>query len=145
MKSKDTTSINMVDPKKRIRQVLFSIHPLSYRIRSNELDSKLMNKKLFIQVIKQLRQIEDRRDFMQEEIGMDMTVYEDQFFNVIENLMKMYFNKEQLALIQMYLYQLVPDKEWDGTITVEKNKIEKTVNFKTPEDVWEVINLYTNG
>lgn len=145
MKSKDTTSINMVDPKKRIRQVLFSIHPLSYRIRSNELDSKLMNKKLFIQVIKQLRQIEDRRDFMQEEIGMDMTVYEDQFFNVIENLMKMHFNKEQLALIQMYLYQLVPDKEWDGTITVEKNKIEKTVNFKTPEDVWEVINLYTNG
>ena len=77
-----------------------------------------MNKKLFIGVIKQLRQIEDRRDFMAEEIGMDMTTYEDQFFRVIEDLMKMHFNKEQLALIQMYLYQLVPGKEWDGTITV---------------------------
>ena len=89
-----------------------------------------------------LRKIEDRRDFMSEEIGMDMTAYEDQFFNVIENLMKMHFNKEQLALIQMYLYQLVPDKEWDGTITVEKNKKEQTVPFKKPEDVWAVIQKF---
>jgi len=129
-------------PKKKIREVLFSIHPLSYRIRQLTPDKNTMNKKLFIQVMKQLRQIEERRDFMAEEIGMDMTTYEDQFFNVIENLMKMHFKKEQLALIQMYLYQLVPDKEWDGTITIENNKKEETVPFKQPEDVWDVIKKF---
>jgi len=108
----------MINPLKRIRQTLFSIHPLSYRIKTVTPDKETMDKKLFISVLKQLRQIEERRDFMAEEIGMDMTTYEDQFFNVIENLMKMHFKKEQLALIQMYLYQLVPDKEWDGTITI---------------------------
>ena len=132
----------MIDPKKRLRQTLFSIHPLSYRIKVKAPDKETMNKKLFIGVIKQLRQIEDRRDFMAEEIGMDMTTYEDQFFRVIEDLMKMHFNKEQLALIQMYLYQLVPDKEWDGTITVEKNKKEETVPFKEPSDVWNVIKKF---
>lgn len=132
----------MIDPKKRIRQVLFNIHPLSYRIKCNEPDREFMHKKLFIEVIQQLKKIEDRRDFMQDEIGMDMTAYEDQFFNVIENLMKMHFSKEQLALIQMYLYQLVPDKEWDGTITIEKNKKEETVPFKTPEEVWSVIKKF---
>ena len=101
-----------------------------------------MDKKLFIEVITMLKKIEDRRDFMQEEIGIDMTTYEDQFFNVIENLMKMHFTKEQLALIQMYLYQLVPDKEWDGTITIEQNKKEQTVSFKNPNDVWDVINKF---
>jgi len=126
-------------PKKKLREVLFSIHPLSYRIRELTPDKETMNKKLFIEVITQLKKIEDRRDFMQEEIGMDMTMYEEQFFSVIENLMKMHFKKEQLALIQLYLYQLVPDKEWDGTITIENNKKEQTVNFKTPEDVWDVI------
>ena len=132
----------MIDPKKRIRQTLFSIHPLSYRIKVKSPDKETMNKKLFIQVMKQLRTIEERRDFMAEEIGMDMTAYEDQFFQVIENLMKMHFKKEQLALIQMYLYQLVPDKEWDGTITIEKNKKEQTVPFKTPEEVWRVIKKF---
>ena len=133
----------MIDPKKRIRQTLFSIHPLSYRIKVKQPDKETMNKKLFIEVMKQLRQIEERRDFMAEEIGMDMTTYEDQFFSVIENLMKMHFSKEQLALIQMYLYQLVPDKEWDGTITIEKNKKEEVVDFKTPEDVWSVITKFS--
>lgn len=129
----------MIDPVKRIRQTLFTIHPLSYRIRRKTLDKKSMDKKLFIEVITTLKQIEDRRDFMAEEIGMDVTTYEDKFFSVIENLMKMHFTKEQLALIQMYLYQLVPDKEWDGTITIEKNKKEQVLPFKKPEDVWKVI------
>lgn len=132
----------MTQPLKRIRQTLYSIHPLSYRIKRLTPDKQTMDKRLFIEVIKQLRKIEDRRDFMAEEIGMDMTAYEDQFFNVIENLMKMHFNKEQLALIQTYLYQLVPDKEWDGTITLEKAKKETVYNFKTPEDVWRVISTF---
>tara|TARA_B100001287_G_scaffold7015_1_gene5365 strand:+ start:5977 stop:6381 length:405 start_codon:yes stop_codon:yes gene_type:complete len=133
----------MIDPIKRIRQTLFSIHPLSYRIKRKTLDKASMEKKLFIEVINTLKQIEERRDFMQEEIGMDVTTYEDKFFSVIENLMKMHFSKEQLALIQMYLYQLAPDKEWDGTITVTKNKVEENVPFKKPEDVWKVITNFT--
>lgn len=132
----------MIEPIKKLRQTLFSIHPLSYRIRRKTLDKQSMDKKLFIEVITILRQIEERRDFMQEEIGMDVTTYEDKFFNVIENLMKMHFNKEQLALIQMYLYQLVPDKEWDGTITISKNKKDQVVPFKKPTDVWNVINQF---
>jgi len=137
-----TQKYSMVDPKKRLRQTLFNIHPLSYRIKVKTPDKETMDKKLFIGVLKQLRKIEDRRDFMATEIGMDMTTYEDQFFSVIEDLMKMHFNKEQLALIQMYLYQLVPDKEWDGTITVEKNKKEETVPFKDPNDVWNVLKKF---
>ena len=135
----------MVKPIKKIREVLFSLHPLSYRIKTKGPDKESMNKKLFTGVIKQLKKIEDRRDFMAEEIGMDMTTYEDQFFNVIEDLMKMSFNKTQLGLIQRYLYTLSPDKTWDGTIVVEvgESKEEKVVNFKTPEDVWKVVTEFS--
>jgi hypothetical protein len=132
----------MVDPRKKIRQVLHSVYPLGYRIKQKEPNQDYMNKKLFIEVLNQMRQIEERRDFMEEEIGMDMTQYEEQFFAVIENLMKMHFTKEQLALIQMYLYQLIPDKEWDGTITIDVGKKEEIVKFKKPEDVWNVISKF---
>ena len=135
----------MIEPRKKVRQVLFSIHPLSYRIKEKSPSNEHMNKKIFIEVLQELKLIEERRDFMEEEIGMDMTQYEDQFFSVIENLFKLAFNKQQLGLIQLYLYQLVPDKEWDGTITIELGKEEKVVNFKTPEDVWNTINLFANG
>jgi hypothetical protein len=129
------------DPKKRLRQTFFQLFPLSYRIKETQPSKEDMNKKLFIEVLIQLKAIEDRRDFMQDEIGMDMTVYENRFFSVIENLMKMYFSKEQLAIIQLYLYQLTPEKDWDGTITIEVGKEEKIVPFSSPMDVWNVIGM----
>ena len=133
----------MIKHKQIIRTTLKSIHPAAYRLKTVGLSKESMNKKLFTEILSSLKKIEDRRDFMQDEIGMDMTAYEEQFFSVIENLMKMCFNAEQLSLIQMYLYQLVPDKEWDGTITLStKNKKEEIVAFKTPEEVWEVVNKF---
>ena len=135
----------MIEPRKKVRQVLHSIHPLPYRIKEKSPSTEHMDKKIFIEVMTQLKVIEDRRDFMEQEIGMDMTQYEDDFFAVIENLFKLAFSKEQLALIQLYLYNLVPDKEWDGTITVETKGREEQVMFKEPEDVWNVINLFNNG
>jgi hypothetical protein len=125
--------------KDKIRKILKNNIDVSYRISSAEPNRENMDKKIFKDILNELQKIEERRDFMIDEIGMDMTLYEDQFFSVIENLFKLAFNQEQLALIQMYLYQLVPDKEWDGTIVVEQNKKEKTVSFRTPEDVWNVI------
>ena len=129
--------------KDNIRRVLKSRLDITYRIKLKEPDKETMNKKIFIEVIDQLRKIEDRKDFLAEEIGMDMTAYEDQFFGVIENLFKLVFNKSQLGLIQMYLYQLMPDKEWDGTITVEVGKEEETLPFKSAEDVWNVIKKFS--
>ena len=133
----------MVHPRKKVREVLFSIHPLSYRIVSKPPDQETMDKKLFIEVLRQMREIDDRTDFLGSEIGMDMTAYEEQFFAVIDNLMKMHFSKEQLALIQLYLYQLVPDKEWDGTISITpEGQKETIVPFKEPEEVWNVIKKF---
>ena len=133
--------MTQIDPKNIIRQVLHKSHPIPFRIKHKTPSREDMNKIIFVKVLTNLKKIEDRKDFMVEEIGMDMTAYEDQFFEVIEDLFKMTFNKEQLALIQLYLYQLMPDKEWDGTITIKnKNKEEKEVDFKSPTDVWKVIN-----
>tara|TARA_B110000977_G_scaffold194080_1_gene270095 strand:- start:1306 stop:1710 length:405 start_codon:yes stop_codon:yes gene_type:complete len=128
--------------KNYIRVVLKSRLDVSYRIKTKEPDREVMNKKIFVEVLDQLRAIEDRKDFLADEIGMDMTQYEDQFFAVIENLFKLAFNKSQLALIQMYLYKLIPDKDWDGMITIEENKLEKDVPFQSPDEVWNVIKKF---
>lgn len=129
----------MIEFRKAIRKAFENFYKLEYHINERKLAKENMDKKLFIECIDTLKSIEDRRDFMEEEIGVDMTQYEDKFMQVIENLFNIAFNIEQVALIQMYLYQLVPDNEWDGTITVTTDGVEEQVPFKTPEDVWEII------
>jgi|TARA_R100000027_G_C2239870_1_gene91657 hypothetical protein len=128
-----------MDPFKVIRHTLFDIHPISYRVKRVEPNKELMNRNLFIRIIKDLQNIEVRRDLMQDEMGIDMTAYEESFFQVIENLMKLHFNKEQLGLIQTYLYTLLPDKDWDGQITLKRGSKEVDLPFRNPSDVYAVI------
>jgi len=129
-----------VHPDKKVREVLFSMFPLSYRIKKIPIAQDVMDRKLFIDSIKTLLQIEDRRDFMLEEIGIDITAYEDLFFRVIENLFKIAFSTSQTQLIQDYIYSLKPDKEWDGhvSIVLSDNK-EQVVDIKTPEKLWSLL------
>jgi hypothetical protein len=129
-----------VHPDKKVREVLFSMFPLSYRIKKIPIAQDVMDRKLFIDSIKTLLQIEDRRDFMLEEIGIDITAYEDLFFRVIENLFKIAFSTSQTQLIQDYIYSLKPDKEWDGhvSIVLADNK-EQIVDIKTPEKLWSLL------
>ena len=129
----------MIEHKKKISKVLHQLHPIKFRIKTTTPNRSAMHKRLFIEILDQLKKIEERRDFMQDEIGIDVTVYEDSFFRVIENLMNLAFNQEQLKMIKMYLYDLNLDKEWDGTITVKQGDKDKVVKFKTPVDVWNVI------
>ena len=116
---------------------------LKYRIRELPFPDEHMHKKLFIESISILKEINDRTDFLIDEIGIDTTPYEDKFFRVIENLMRIAFNKQQIFLVQMYLNDIPNvDDDWDGTITVQVGKKEEKVNFKTPEDVWNAIQKF---
>lgn len=126
--------------KRELRKVLNNYLRGSVVIREKDMARDVMEKKLFIESIILLKEIEDRRDFMEEEIGVDMSVYEEKFLQVIENLFKVHFTKEQFALIQYYLYQTPAIEDWDGMIDITDGKEMVTVKFETPDQVWNVIN-----
>lgn len=122
-----------------IRTQLKKIVDSKYRIKAKELPKELMDKKLFVECITLLREIDDRTEFLQDEIGLDVRQFEDKFFLVIENLMKMHFSKDQLALIQYYIYQIPNEPEFEGVIEVTVGKKTMELNFVTPEHLWEAI------
>ena len=129
-----------VHPDKKVREVLFSMFPLSYRIKKVNIPTDIMERRLFLDSIKVLLEIEDRKDFMLSEIGIDITAYEDMFFRVIENLFKLAFSTTQTSLIQDYIYSLKPDKQWDGYVNIKLDgKEEQLVDIKTPEKLWRLL------
>jgi hypothetical protein len=126
--------------KRAIRQAISNyLQTKSVTISEKSVDRDSMEKKLFIEALILLREIEDRKDFMEEELGVDLSVYEEKFLQVIENLFKIHYNKEQLALIQYYVYQVPILDEFDGKVDLSDGKEIITVNFKTPEDVYNVV------
>ena len=54
--------------KNTVRRVFNNYFNLRVRISTKEVDKKVMNKSLFLNIIKNLKSIEERRDFMQDEM-----------------------------------------------------------------------------
>ena len=129
--------------KNQVRKILKNALNLRFSIKPISPSPEQIEKKLFIDIIKTMKEIQDRSYFLVSEIGITTVGYEDKFYRVIESLFKLHFNKEQLSLIQLYLYELSPDKSWDGMLDLDlKKKGTQTVKFKEPTDVWEVLTLF---
>lgn len=130
-------------PKEYIKDVLTDDLPLAFRVKTLSKPIEEVNKKTFVEVIKLLKEINDRTEFMATELGMDVVGYDDKFFQAIEGLMKIAFNKKQVLLIEMYLNDIPMMKEdWDGTITVQVEEKEIQIAFETPLDVWNAIQRF---
>ena len=129
--------------KNKVRKVLKNVLNLKFNIKPLTPSQEQIDKKLFIDILKTMKEIQDRSYFLESEIGIATVGYEDKFYRVIESLFKLHFNKEQLSLIQLYLYELSPDKTWDGMLDLDlKEKGTQTVKFKEPTDVWEVLTFF---
>ena len=129
--------------KEYIKDVLTDDLELAYKVRVSSKPIEEVNKKTFVQVIKLLAEINDRTEFMATELGLDAVGYDDKFFQAIEGLMKIAFNKKQVTLIEMYLNDIPMMREdWDGTITLKVKEEEIQVAFETPLDVWNAIQRF---
>ena len=129
----------MIKPEALIRKTLHSIYPIHFRIAKKPLDVENFHKRLFLEVVESLQKIEDRRYMLMDTIGIDVTGFEDEYFKIIENLLNITFNKEQLRLIHSYLYELYPDKNWDGYVELVIKGKKEEIEIKTPSQVWNAL------
>ena len=113
----------------------------SFKVRHRELEGYELDRRLFIQSIELLVEIDDRQQFMMEELGVDLVSYEDKFFRVIENLFYMAFSPEQIRFIEKFVYDK-PKKDTKKLVTLRFNgDEERKMPFNTPEDLWEIIQI----
>lgn len=115
---------------------------VSVRKQKQSSNSDEMNRILFIEVIKILKQLAQDTDYLRDEIGVDLSGIEEQYFVAINHLLRMNFTDPQVEIINYYVYEMPhSDEEFEGKMEVtEKNKVQ-TYTFKTPEDLWDILKL----
>lgn len=93
-----------------------------------------LQKKLFIDTINILEEIEEKSGELFE-AGIDLSVYETLFFQVIENLLYTIYNDKQVNLIHSYIYgEPLSDK-----IPQPVDRTGKVLEPETPEELWNAI------
>jgi hypothetical protein len=105
------------------------------RKKKNEHD---LNRELFENIIIALEKANIRTALVGAEFSIDLSKYDETFYEVIDNLMVMQFGKQAAEVIFFYVYERMNP---DGSINELRDVNDNPVILSTPSDLWDLINV----
>lgn len=105
------------------------------RKKKNENDT---NRELFENIIIALEKANVRTALVGTEFDIDLSKYDETYYEIIDNLLLMQFGKEASEVIFFYVYERMNP---DGTVNELRDMNDNPVILNSPNDLWEIINL----
>jgi hypothetical protein len=125
---------NIDDTKKSIDLILGSDTTLTRR-KKTQVD---VTRELFNKIIINLEQANTRSFLLSNDFHLDLTKYDDVFYEAIDNLIILQFGKEASELIFFYLYDRI-DPEGNIQSLVDPNGNE--ILLQNPDDLWMLLQV----
>jgi hypothetical protein len=101
-----------------------------------------LNKELFEKVIIALERTNIRTALVGTEFEIDLSKYDETFYEVIDNLMIMQFGKQASEVIFFYVYERMNP---DGSINELRDLNDIPIILNSPTDLWDLINVIKNA
>ena len=128
------------DDIKKIQKSIEDILGTKSGLAKNRPTIKDKKRDLFNTIVSGLASINSRSLGLKHDYKIDFIEYDDIFFNVIEALMHLHFNKEQRSIIEWYLYdKFLPTGEM---LVLNDAETGKEIPTDTPDDIWELVLKY---
>jgi hypothetical protein len=101
-----------------------------------------LNKELFEKIIIALERTNIRTALVGTEFDVDLSKYDETFYEVIDNLMLMQFGKQAAEVIFFYVYERMNP---DGSINELRDTNDTPIVLNNPTDLWDLINVIKNA
>jgi len=101
-----------------------------------------LNRELFEKIIIALERANIRTALMGTEFDIDLSKYDENFYEVIDNLMVMQFGKQAAEVIFFYIYERMNP---DGSINELRDANDNPIVLSSPSDLWDLINVIKNA
>ena len=101
-----------------------------------------LNRELFEKIIIALERANIRTALAGTEFDIDLSKYDETFYEVIDNLMLMQFGKQAAEVIFFYVYERMNP---DGSINELRDVNDNPIVLNNPTDLWDLINVIKNA
>jgi hypothetical protein len=120
---------------------------LSKYINLKKRNNVITDKDLFIDLMDAIKHVWERTSFMSEEIKIDTTDYDEDFYIIIENLIILHYGEVKGEIILWWLFERLDENNEVLPINIEiktdEGDIEsKEVLVKTSSELWDFLNKY---
>jgi hypothetical protein len=96
------------------------------------------NKELFEKIIIALEKANVRTAIVGTEFDLDLSKYDESFYEIIDNLIVMQFGKKAAEVIFFYVYERINP---DGSVNELRDLNDIPIVLNNPTDLWELINV----
>jgi len=125
---------NIDDTKKSIDLILGSDTTLTRR-KKTQADA---TRELFNKIIINLEQANTRSFLLSGDFQLDLTKYDEVFYEAIDNLIILHFGKEAAELIFFYIYDRI-DPEGNIQVLIDNNG--NKILLQNPDDLWMLLQV----
>ena len=101
-----------------------------------------LNRELFEKVIINLEKANVRTAIVGAEFDLDLSKYDESFYEIIDNLIVMHFGKQAAEVIFFYVYERMNP---DGSINELRDTNDNPIVLNSPSDLWDLINVIKNA
>ena len=101
-----------------------------------------LNKELFEKIVIALERTNIRTALVGTEFDIDLSKYDETFYEVIDNLLLMQFGKQASEVIFFYVYERMNP---DGSINELRDTNDTPIVLNNPTDLWDLINVIRNA
>lgn len=117
-----------------IQEIIEDILDTPTGIKRKESNKEDFGKINFCKVIDNIEHLIQRTFFMNQDFGMDMSKYDEMFFDTMDMLLELNYSMDELELINFYLYgKYNPDGSINNFIDRETNEV---IILDTSEDLF---------
>ena len=109
------------------------------RKKKNEND---LSRELFEKTINALERANIRTAIVGTEFNIDLSNYDELFYDIVDNLVRMNFGKEAAELIFFYVYERMNP---DGSINELRDQNNIPVILNNPTELWGLVNAIKNA
>ena len=125
------------DPLDLLKQSLDQLLQADTSIKRKNKKAFDQKKELFLSLVNQLEYCVHKSYLLEKDFSIDLSKYEENFYQVIDSLILMAFGKQVYELLSFYIYERWnPDGTQNGVIIEET---EEEIMIENAEELWLLI------
>ena len=122
--------------KDKIKKALLSIGGQNVKVKENKKNVKNKHKKFFLKTLNTLLSIQERTDKVFTQYGLNLIMYEDLYFTIIEDLIYEHYGDQVAEVMFWYVNGAKIENEEEKFI--EDKETGKKYKIKTPLQVYNI-------
>ena len=123
--------------KEKIRKSLLELGGLNLQVNESKKSKENKRKKLFINLIEDLKYVLNRSDNLDREYGINLLMFEDRYYKIVEEILIEHWGELVAEVVFWWIYDVKDPKE-SNYYLFEKETNKKYI-VKTPTQLYNLL------